>query len=292
MTDSSRSADDGALLSAWLSGDLAGADAAELERRLAAEPELAERLERVHATVVALRGLDAVEPPEGMGARLQQRMAQERREVPSLAAARARRAPRWQPIASAAAAVVLLVALVPVVLRSAGGGGDSTAEFAVEDSGGAGGAEAPRAVGEEAAEGEAAEGEAPAASSEAAADTLTALPGPVVTEIGELPEAAVRQRAAGAGEAAALVGLPVAEGRRLAVDYARQLRAAEPLPSGIDPAACLTAVRQGLAVAVPVRVESFTAGGQPRLGYVLVTASEGSEVLDTVEVRVVDPATC
>lgn len=292
MSDFDRT-DDGALLSAWLSGDLDAAEAATVEHRLASEPELAARLERVHGLLVALRGLDTIEPPVGMSERLHHRLAQERRQVPSLAAARARRSTRWQPILGAAAAVVLLAVLVPVLTRSAGESQTTAAPagYAAEG-GGEGGdsAAAPQAADEQASEAS----EAEAAGAEVSAE----LPGPVVTEVdlpgaaSADPEVALAERSFGAEEADALLGLPVQEAFVVARDYAAQLRDAAPFSSGAAPAACLDAVQAGRRAAVPVRVEGFMLSGQPRLGYVLVIASPGSDVLDRVDTVVADPATC
>lgn len=289
MSDFDRPNDDGALLSAWLSGDLDPADAETVERRLASEPELSARLERVHGLLVALRGLDTVDPPEGMSERLRRRLDQERQEVPSLAAARARRATRWQPILGAAAAVVLLAVLVPVLARSAGDSATTAAPARYAEEEGAGAdeaAEAPEAAALDA------EQEAASESAGAGAEALRDLAGPVVTDGGERSESDFQRHAAEVPEAMALIGLPVEEGRRLAGEYAAQLQAVEAFTSGLAPDACLDQVRSGLRFAIPARVERFTVVGQPRLGYVLVTASPGSDVLDRVETPVADPALC
>jgi hypothetical protein len=279
MTDDRDRIDlDGELLSAWLSGDLDADRAENLERRLAAEPELAARLDLVHHTIVALRDLDTVEPPPGMSERLRERLAAERAQVPSLAAARVRRRSRW-PVLGAAAAVVVLLAAVPVLTRALGGdgGGDAAqeAEFSLESA--EGGAD----------DDEMAEEDAAAAAPEPAAGG-----GPVITEDSMARREGDRVLTE-ASEANALLGLPVEQAREVAADYTATIRSASPLAqTGVEPAACLDQVTADREVAVPVRAEAFTVGTAARLTYVLVTASPGSRVLDVVEVRVVDAATC
>ncbi len=62
-------------LSAYLDGELDPAQAAELESRLAQDPALAAALDAVSDLLVALRGLDEVDPPSGYAERLRARSA-------------------------------------------------------------------------------------------------------------------------------------------------------------------------------------------------------------------------
>ena len=133
---------DGELLSAYLAGDLNDAAAADLERRLADEPQLAAALDALADALVALGGFDDVEPPAGYDERLSQRLATP--EAPAdLAAHRQRRLSntQWLRIGTVAAVLVAGALTAGTVLRSVGGdarvamdsagSAESTSELAV-----------------------------------------------------------------------------------------------------------------------------------------------------------------
>jgi len=92
-------------LSAYLDGELDETETAELEARLARDPALAAQLDAVLDVIVALRGLDQVSPPEGLEARVFERLSEERPETPVIPLRR-----RWslRAISSVAAAVALV----------------------------------------------------------------------------------------------------------------------------------------------------------------------------------------
>ena len=90
-------------LSAYLDGELGPAEASALEARIARDPALAAELDAAHDVVVALRGLDAVEPPPGFTARLQASLRQELGTGTVVTVSRWR---RWAAVTSAAAALV------------------------------------------------------------------------------------------------------------------------------------------------------------------------------------------
>lgn len=216
--------DDGAVVAAWLAGDLDAADADAVEERLAREPELAARADRVARALVALRRPDDVELTEGAAERLRGRLDEELAgrgpqaaggegpaaargrtggaAVADLAAARQRRRGWTLGLSAVAAGVVVLVGLGSVTQLV--GDGDMAAETsgdeaAVADAGGdadAGGegaarAPAPGGASSEMSSGAAREGAASEAAPEAAAGAAGedaaagAAPGvPVVVEAG------------------------------------------------------------------------------------------------------------
>jgi hypothetical protein len=288
---------DGELISAWLAGELDPPAAEEVERRLRAEPDLAARVDRVHDTLVALRGLDAVEPPPGMDERLRQRLAAERspRPVSSLTERRAARRSWRLPALGAAAAVLVLLAVIPVLTRTlptARLGGDATgeADVSVERA-------EPQAL--------ESEQEAATAADEAAGEQQAAAlegAGPVITESADASaraygpsdlEASLSDQLGKVPEATELLGLPLADARRLGAEYAAAIRSATPFTT-IDaaPSTCLDEVLADREVAVPARVEGLSSQETGTLAYVLVVATPGSAVLDAVTVQVVNAATC
>lgn len=263
---------DGELLSAWLAGDLDPQGSDEVERRLSAEPELSARLDRVHDTLIALRGLDDIAPPPRAGERLRARLEAEQPRpspVASLERARRRRASRL-PVLGAVAAVVAVIALIPVLSQP---GSESATEQVALD-------EAPE-LSVEAAGGEAA---APQQLEEGGASEDAA--GPLMFETD--PDT-LSSRAG--GSAPALLGLPVEQAERLSADYAAAIAAAPPFEGlGVAPGACLDAVLADLEV--PVQVEGSRRGDRAILAYTLVSAASGSVVLDSTRVATVDAETC
>jgi len=309
---------DGEALSAWLDGELDPAEAEALERRLATEPALARRLDVLHDALVALRGLDAADPPEDFDARLAERLRsdpgaevvpldrQPRRARPE---AGARRAP-WGWLGAAAAALVLLAGALSVPLLFGGGGGGGT---------GAGDRTAEDTAGEET--------ESEAAQEAASADAAVARPSaPVIVEeavafAGSVPApesagptpapplpaspsdtgggAAVElgERFLTVPEAVGLLGISVEEARGIAEEFSAVIQDAPAFSSGVRPGACLATVTQPApdrpgAVLVPARVEAFSFEGSPALAYVLVGASTDAPTLDRLELWVTDPVTC
>lgn len=133
MTDDTR-------LAAYLSGDLDPDERADVARRLASDPALRARADRIAATDELLSSLPDVELPEGFSNRLAERLAPELDAIlgDELAAARARRfagRDRWM-LGAAAAAVAVVVGAGVILSGTFPGGsdGDTTAlsEFAPE----------------------------------------------------------------------------------------------------------------------------------------------------------------
>jgi hypothetical protein len=147
--DAHDATDEGALLAAYLEGETDPVTTARLERRLAAEPELARRLDALADTVQRLRRVDAAQPPPGFRARLDERLraagaaqrttsgeepgaAQPASSPQAVADRGTRRVSRWwRPLAAAAAVAVVAVMGAAAVLNSlAGTAGDDAAESA------------------------------------------------------------------------------------------------------------------------------------------------------------------
>lgn len=255
--------DDGRL-SAYLDGELDPAEAAELEARLARDPALAAALDAVSDALVALRGLDEVDPPPGYATRLHARLA-EAREEPADGPPRRR---RWLAVGSAAAAAVLLGLLGAGVLR------DALPEAAKTPPG--------AALQLETAEGERG---GPVTRLEARSAGTVILD----AETPLMDEAAVRAHLADLPEARRLLGTPVDQVPELADAARRTITAAPPLRSGVAPGACIDAVEQAGLVA---HVESVTYQHQPALAYVVASGSGDASRLDQVQVILVDPRTC
>lgn len=230
---------------------------------------------------------------------------------------RARRA----RLAGIAAAVLVVVVGIGGLLPLLNRGDDASDSAAFEVAAGDGVSEEALVEEEsaqefsEAAEDSAEAVPAPEASEEERAAAEAAPPGPVVVDAGaplglsaeppagEQETAEEDSAAAGGGaaladrflrvpEAQALLGLPLDEARETARAFVAELQTAPALASvGSAPSACLDVV--GLEdTAVPVRVEGFTFDGAPALAYVVVRATPGAQVLDTVQVVVTDPRTC
>lgn len=119
---------DDELLSAYLAAELDDAATAEFEARLAADAALRARLDEVHEVVVALRGLDDVDPPAGYARRLRERLDTERGtavpgRVVALDPVRARGRGTWRSVGTAAAALVFVAVIGTAVARWGGGVG-------------------------------------------------------------------------------------------------------------------------------------------------------------------------
>jgi len=296
---------DGELLSAYLSGDLDDAAAAELEARLGAEPTLAARLDALAAGLVLLHGADAVAEPDGLAARLDRRLAQARDGAPvvSLDSARERRARSrtwWAGIGTAAAVVALGAVMASGALRGMGGSdadmaGDVAGETARLESS----AEAPVAADEDASTlDDTVSGQAPAAAG--GADTAAPAPPPrpdqpVVIDEQRLvrSEAQLRRGYFRAPEVQGLLGLPTAEAATLADAFTTTLQDAPPYRAGASPADCLpTITADAPRPLIPARVESIRYDGREALAYVLVTTTPEAEETDRVEIWVVAPGDC
>jgi hypothetical protein len=267
---SSRDPHDDDQLSAYLDGELDPAQTAELEARLAQDPALATALDAVGEVLVALRGLDAVNPPSGYAERLRARLAKAR-EASAALARTVHQPPRrrnWRAVASTAAAITLL-GLGTVVLRG---------RMPVPEA-----AQAPPGA---------------QLQREKTADAgpvmrLPALSVPRTAIIdAETPladEAAVRAHLAALPEVNSLLGIPIDQVPALADAARRTIMAAPPFRSGVTPGICLDSVEQAGLVA---QVESVTYQQQPTLAYVVASASSGASRLDQVHVILVDPRTC
>jgi anti-sigma factor RsiW len=295
MTNSDPVTDD-ELLSAYLDGELPDAEARRLEDRVYADPELRGRLLVMHDALVALRGLDLVEPPAGYEQRLWARLDHVRagtavtaagavRPLPTAPARRGRRG--WTIVGLVAAAVAAAAVVGGSVLeglQTSGGG-----EQAVEDA--AAPAEESRQR-QRMLQGEAAqEADRRDATIDGLGDGLG--PEPPRARGGKQPvladEAALRNRYEGLPTATTLLGQPRAAAGTAAAQ-ARERIAASELPASLS---CLATVAAATgADSVPVVAEPVIYRGVPGVAYVLVTAAPDAETLSRVEVRVVDPATC
>jgi|GEM_PF-4498600 len=308
----------GALLSAYLDGELGADEDAALEAQLQTDQAMARRLDAIADTLVELRGLDEVDVPDGFAQRLSDRLAPDTKAdapVDDLSARRARRAAgrgiSWAAISGVAAA---LVAVAVITIGDLPGSRDAeTADMALEafedPAGGAGqGAAGPEAAVPEAAPDAAAgsdtrqelraSGTEESASGGAPASAATGQPAaalPALVDAGRVVADAAELEATFSGlpEATDLLGLslPLAQERAAANIVA--IRQAGPLPnSGLVPSACLDTVTPGAGPVVPVRVESLRYEGEQALAYVGVSARTGSAALDQVQTWVIDPATC
>ena len=120
--------DDARLIGAWLDDELADEEASAFEERLAAEPALRARLERVRAVREQLAGAATVEVPEGFVAAVQRHAGVDSdAEVTPLR----RRTPAWLPAAAAAAVLVALLVGGPLLLAPLGD--DTGPEEAAEE---------------------------------------------------------------------------------------------------------------------------------------------------------------
>jgi anti-sigma factor RsiW len=261
-------------LSAYLDGELDPALAAELEARLAQDPDLAGALDAVSDVLVTLRGLDEVDPPAGYTERLRARLA-EARQVPTEVAALADRSPRrrtWRGLGVAAAAALLgLVGGAVIrggILR---GPAPELSQAPFE-------AEIKRELAEDAG--------GPTVRLPALSTAPTSI---VDAETPLANEAAVRAHLAELPEAKALLGTSVDQVPELADATRRAITAAPLFRSGAAPAACLDTIEQ---VGLVAHVESVLYQQKPALAYVVASASDGARTLDQVQVILVDPGTC
>ena len=214
---------DAEALSAYLAGELGDAESRELERRLAAEPQLAAQLDALADALVALGGFDAVEVPAGFDERLEARLARERGAPPSavgapidLAARRRKRQGAWLGIGTAAAVVALGAVMFSGVLRDGLAGGGGAEEAALESAG------RDMAGSESAAEG----GDTELYGGGGAATGAGAATGPVVRnrQVAVADEQALRRRFSARAEAQELLGVPVEEAAALQKRYTASLR--------------------------------------------------------------------
>ena len=148
---------------------------------------------------------------------------------------------------------------------------------------------------ETAADEAAADGELADTDTGDAAGATTAAPvGPALLDLGEIggDDDAVRATVGGDPAATQLIGRSEADAEQLATPFRDEILRAEPFDDGVEPGACLTEVlRDADGVVVPAVAASFTADGDPRLGYALVRSSSG-DALDRIDVWVVDPGGC
>lgn len=149
----SADAPDDTQLAAYLAGDLDELAARRIEARLAEDPELGARLDRLHGTLLALRDPDAVEPPPGLSERLSQRLDEEAARAASSAGATAGSAaaadsrapapaggtwrdrfvvPLQRQLGTAAAVIAALVLLGGSVLVLSQPGGEDTGDQAMD----------------------------------------------------------------------------------------------------------------------------------------------------------------
>lgn len=301
----------GEVLSAYLSGELDARATAELEKRLDADPDLARRLDDTARVLVSLLGVDEVEPPPGAGGRLRERLATARADAPAGQPATVtplspRRRVPWPALTGVAAGLVALALVGGSILQGFGAG-----DMAAEDSatGDAPADEELRAL--EAAPEQRQSGEDGVNSLGEDAGTPPApagapehpVPEPQAPRAGspviideDLPlagEGDVAARYSGLPEATALLTEPLEEASGRAASYRAELAAARPFSSGARPDDCLDGLLAAAGTsAVPVRVESALFAGEAAVVHVLVVASEGSSVLDRVEVWVMEPAGC
>lgn len=283
---------DGERLSAYLAGELGETDAAELELRLARDPDLAADLEDMRALLEGLARLDDVEPPPGFADRLEARLAQERAggaAPASLDVARVRRDERrrrrW-PALGAVAAGVAGVALIGAV--ALGGFGTSpqedaeVAEAPADEDAPMDMMEAPEADDDS------------AAGADAAPEAGRARREPLVRDTGVVLDDADAVRAAlTGGPAEDLLGISIEEATDLADAFAVAVRRADSFASGDAPGACLDVVTAGTDRPVVVaQVESARHDDASALAYVTAGASADSTTLDRVEAWVLTAEDC
>ena len=118
--------------------------------------------------------------------------------------------------------------------------------------------------------------------------------GPALLELGEIggDDEAVRTSIGDDPAAAQLLGRSNDDAEQLAIPFRDEILRAEPFAGGTEPGACLAEVlRDADGVVVPAVAASFTADGDPRLGYALVRSSNGDR-LDRTDVWVVEPGGC
>ena len=150
---------------------------------------------------------------------------------------------------------------------------------------------AEEAVDETAADDAAADG---GAADTGPAGATAASVGPALLELGEIggDDEAVRTSIGDDPAAAQLLGRSNADAEQLAIPFRDEILRAEPFAGGTEPGACLAEVlRDADGVVVPAVAASFTADGDPRLGYALVRSSNGDR-LDRTDVWVVEPGGC
>jgi hypothetical protein len=287
------------VLSAYLADDLPDDEAAALEARLPGDPELAGRLDRMAAMLVALGNLDRATPPSGFDARLVRGdggaplAAAPVTDLDQIRRRRAARQRRWVlggTVAAAVAAVALVSGLAVQELGFMVGGGGSSAGGAGEEAAGRvagqGGGSAEDAVTGESTEA----GDQPAAQG---APSRTGRPVVLDREVVLADEAAVRDRYRALVEAERLLAAPLPQARAAADSAAAFLRRSSPLSDALAPAECLAALRRDSATpVVPARVETVVYRGEPALAYVLVTASDGARELDRIQVEIVRAGDC
>lgn len=321
---------DGELLSAYLAGDLDAEAVATLEARLAADPDLARRLDTTARLLVSLRGVDEPDLPPGAGERLRQRLAAEAGtaaaqgttsettatseatataqatgrpaggptgEAPAPVTAldsRRRRAP-WPAVAGIAAGLVAVALVGGGLLQGLGDRGTDIAADSPEAD--------MRLFSEDHDD---AAGQAPALEQDGAHEE-TALerapattgeaqpaPAPVVADENVALDGvtAVRERYAEVAQTTGLLGESLPAARERAADYRAAIAAAPAFASGHDPGACLDADGVGADPAIPVLVESAVLDGEPAVVYVLVSANAGATELNRVEVQVLTLPDC
>ena len=331
--------DDGALLSAYLEGELAPAEEAALEQRLTSEPVLREALERQREVQEALAGAVSPALPEGAGERLRARLAAERGQTgadaqtvagPDSAAAaptqldavRARRRSGgldWRALGGVAAAVAAVGIIASGLLSGSGfdtadvdiasgdsdaGQAESAQEFFAQDAEDSVSAGAEEESVLESAPTEDSTDElammSPTEESDVAdAGAAEPLPAQVVEPrivdegISLAGEAEAREHLAQRASTLGLAGLTGPEAQEVADAFMVAVRGAPEFQDGTAPATCLDEVTaEARGPVVPAHVEAVTYSAVPSLAYLLVSAPEGSDVLDRVEAWIVEPATC
>ncbi|MEX0660071.1 MAG: hypothetical protein WD080_13150 [Egibacteraceae bacterium] len=313
---------DGAVLSAYLTGELDADTAAVVEARLAHDHALGRRLDTTARMLGALRGVEEVEPPPGAAERLRRRLAEA--GAPHAAGAAAdpadrsapahrsdgtadaadtpapapvttlasRRRTPWSAVAGVAAGLAALALVGGGLIQGFGGSNEQTADSA---------AEAPPADGGDMRQFEGAE-ESGLADEQADDDATGRAPAPAPSgealegQAGDgLPvlrdeavvladEAAVRARYTDLAEAAALLGRSLDAAEEPATAARAVLAAAPTFQGGTAPGACLDEAG-AVPPAVPVLVESAVLEGRSVLVYVLVGASPDATTLDRVTVQ-------
>jgi anti-sigma factor RsiW len=284
-------------LSGYLTGELSDDEVRELERRCAADPAIAARLDALHDALWTLRRLDRVEPPAGYLDRLRDRLDREREALGAAAAAPGRPVSRLRPrraglrprvgwAVGAAAGLAAAALIAGGVVRGLGGGAeqDIVAGQAAPEAG-----EASRALQDQVDDGVAAPGPGDLGVERGAFDD-GAGPAAGGTPPTLADETAVRTRYAGNAAARALLGTPRPGGNR-ASEPGADVRPAPDAPSP-EPSCAAAIGGTTAAQAVTVAVESVVYRGSPRLALVVVDASPGSAVLDRIAVVMVDPASC
>lgn len=276
-------APDDAQLAAYLDGELDELSARRLEARLAEDPELGRRLDRIHDVLLALREPDEVEPPPGLSERLTARLEQEGASAARPAAARPRATETrregwlssWYRQLGTAAAVLVGLALLGGGLIALVGpqGGDDAADVA-ED--------AAESADDHSAQEERRDTDDSAESAPQAGDDAATMDADESDEGAADGDAGVEEDDGGDDEAAESAPRWTIPGE-LSPEEAARLADERWAEMGSDAAACRGEVEEAASGAAPVPLDVGRSASDPEaIRYEVVTASDESEAYERV----------